>query len=274
METITRGKSRKAPLVLIHDGGGTTASYHALINLEHDIYGIENPLFHASKPWKGGIPAMARAYSALVELELGQTSVLLGGWSFGGLVALEMVDILQIEYGIDVQGVLLLDSVCPTSWKFSAARNDYHVLSTAYAACLSSKLLVMNMMKQSTLMAEQWQAPQWQSTMSDHREHNCCCAGSPLPSEGKGMSPRRGPLVVLVRCLNRLNPGDKAIARVDISRDCETLGWEHARPGLVSRTVECNANHFNLFTKDFVHETTEKIREALVAMESDFAGFA
>lgn len=80
MEIISRSNSGKTPLVLIHDGGGTTASYHALINLDRDIYGIENPLFHASKAWKGGIRAMAQAYSALVELELGsQTSVLLGG---------------------------------------------------------------------------------------------------------------------------------------------------------------------------------------------------
>ncbi|KAL2752851.1 hypothetical protein ACRALDRAFT_1065866 [Sodiomyces alcalophilus JCM 7366] len=80
METIRRcSKSGKPPLVLIHDGGGTTASYHALTNLDRDIYGIENPLLHASKPWNGGIRAMARVYSALVELELGRTSVLLGG---------------------------------------------------------------------------------------------------------------------------------------------------------------------------------------------------
>lgn len=79
MERISRSRSGKAPLVLIHDGGGTTASYHTLSNLDRDIYGIENPLYHASKPWKGGIRAMARAYSALVELELGRTAVLLGG---------------------------------------------------------------------------------------------------------------------------------------------------------------------------------------------------
>lgn len=66
------------------------------------------------------------------------------------------------------------------------------------------------------------------------------------------MFPRRGPLIVLVRCLSRLNPDDKAGARVDISRDRETLGWEHARPSLVSHTLQCSANHFKLFTEEFV----------------------
>lgn len=79
MERISRSRSGKAPLVLVHDGGGTTASYHALKDLDRDIFGIENPLLYASKPWKGGIRAMARAYSALIELELGRTSILVGG---------------------------------------------------------------------------------------------------------------------------------------------------------------------------------------------------
>lgn len=170
-----------------------------------------------------------------------------------------MVDILRDQYLIDVQGVLLLDSVCPASWKLSAARNDHYAVSTAYAACLSSKLLVMNMMKHSVLMAEQWRAPQWQSAMSNPGELDCCCAGFSLPPEAMGMSHRRGPLVVLVRCLNRLDPGDKAAARVDISRDCKTLGWEHARPGLVSHTLQCSANHFNLFTKEFVSTHIENL---------------
>lgn len=163
-----------------------------------------------------------------------------------------MVEILNNKYLINVQGVLLLDSVCPSSWKFSAALSDHHVLSTAYAACLSSKFLVMNMMKHSVLMAEQWQAPQWQSTISDSRELDCCCAGFSPPSEAIALSSRRGPLVVLVRCLARLSPGDKAAARVDISRECETLGWEHAGPGLVFYTLHCSANHFNLFAKEYV----------------------
>lgn len=71
------------------------------------------------------------------------------------------------------------------------------------------------------------------------------------------MFPQRGPPVVLIRCLHSLNPGDKATARVDISRNCETLGWEHDRPGLVSHILECNANHFNLFTQEFVSTSIE-----------------
>jgi hypothetical protein len=163
-----------------------------------------------------------------------------------------MFEVLNDDYWIDVHGVLLLDSVCPSTWKLPAALHDPHIPSPVHAACLSSQILVMNMMKYSALMAEQWQPPQWQRTLSNPGQLDCCCAGVSMPSEAIAMSSRRGPLVVLVRCLGRLSPDDKAAARVDSSRKCETLGWEHARPGLVSSTLQCSANHFNLFTKDYV----------------------
>lgn len=181
-----------------------------------------------------------------------KTLEILEGWSFGGLVALEMVEVLHDQYAIHVQGVLLLDSVCPSSWKHSAALNDNHVASTLYASCLSSKLLVMSMMKYSALMAEQWQPPQWQGSIMDPGELECCCPGLLSAPEVMAVSSRSGPLVVLVRCLGRLSSSDKAAARVDSSRSCETLGWEHARPGLVSYTLQCSANHFNLFSKEYV----------------------
>lgn len=206
------------------------------------------------------------------------------GWSFGGLVALGMVEVLNDEYSIEVIGVLLIDSVCPSSRKFGAALDDHHRMSVASASCFSSRLLVMNMMKHSILMAEQWQPPQWQSKTSDPGNLDCCCAELARYPEATEAPSRQGPLVVLVRCLGRLSSSENAVARVDVSRDCKTLGWEHTRPGLVSYTLQCSATHFNLFTTDFVsiathvasnssanwvkvHETTERIREALSIME-------
>jgi hypothetical protein len=78
-----RGSSNAGipPLVLIHDGSGTTTSYHTLANFDlgSDLYAIEYPLLDAAKPWKGGIASLAEAYSALIEMELGRSPVMLGG---------------------------------------------------------------------------------------------------------------------------------------------------------------------------------------------------
>ncbi|EGS17514.1 uncharacterized protein CTHT_0068440 [Thermochaetoides thermophila DSM 1495] len=51
-----------APLVLVHDGGGTTFCYHFLGYLGRPVYGIDNPHYDSGKAWEGGIPEMAREY--------------------------------------------------------------------------------------------------------------------------------------------------------------------------------------------------------------------
>lgn len=69
------------PLILIHDGGGTTFSYHCLGPLQRTVYAIHNPKFYTGRPWKGGIPAMAKVYADLIRIIVPSGKVLLGGQS-------------------------------------------------------------------------------------------------------------------------------------------------------------------------------------------------
>jgi Thioesterase domain len=68
------------PLVLIHDGGGTTFSYHCLGSLQRTVYAISNPRFYSGRAWAGGIAAMARVYADLIRSVVPSRKVLLGGW--------------------------------------------------------------------------------------------------------------------------------------------------------------------------------------------------
>jgi Thioesterase domain len=67
------------PLVLIHDGGGTTFSYQCLGSLQRTVYGIRNPRFYSGRAWAGGIAAMARVYADLIRSVVTSGKVLLGG---------------------------------------------------------------------------------------------------------------------------------------------------------------------------------------------------
>ena len=69
-------------LVLIHDGGGTTFSYHCLSSIGRRVYGIYNPKFWTGDRFEGGIPEMAQHYVDLLLEEFayqGETKVFLGG---------------------------------------------------------------------------------------------------------------------------------------------------------------------------------------------------
>ncbi|KAF8157842.1 polyketide beta-ketoacyl-synthase [Crassisporium funariophilum] len=100
----------KAPLVLIHDGSGLTRSYRHIRSLGRNVWGINNPYFGNSRPWQS-IVQMAACYANCIA-ETIQGPVLLGGWSFGGVVAFEVAKQLR-RMSFLVLGVILIDSPSP-----------------------------------------------------------------------------------------------------------------------------------------------------------------
>ncbi|KAJ6479893.1 putative polyketide synthase [Mycena vitilis] len=105
----TRGR---LPLFLIHDGSGLVSYYDRLSFLDRAIWGIYNPRFLDGRSWDSLVD-MAAAY---VEYIVNTTSgpLLLGGWSFGAVVAYEIA--LQLtSRGIQVKGILLIDPPSPIS---------------------------------------------------------------------------------------------------------------------------------------------------------------
>jgi pimeloyl-ACP methyl ester carboxylesterase len=70
-----------APLVLIHDGGGTTFSYFFLGNLNRDVWVIHNPHYWSGEKVEGGIDAMAKSYITLIRNAGLRGKIFLGGAS-------------------------------------------------------------------------------------------------------------------------------------------------------------------------------------------------
>lgn len=103
-----------APLFLIHDGSGICLSYHRIQPFGRTIYAVHDPKFLESDSWSG-IPAMAQAYAKLIKAT-NSGPLILGGWSFGGVVAFEAARVLQAE-GHAIAGVVLIDSPPPINHK-------------------------------------------------------------------------------------------------------------------------------------------------------------
>lgn len=73
------GCESAAPLILIHDGGGTAVSYFYLDALDRAVYAIANPRFYSGEEWKGGLAEMGRVYARAILEEVRRGPVLLGG---------------------------------------------------------------------------------------------------------------------------------------------------------------------------------------------------
>lgn len=69
------------PLVLLHDGGGTTFSYFFLDHLDRDVWALHNPNFFTGEPFAGGMDAMARHYIELIAKAGISGKILIGGQS-------------------------------------------------------------------------------------------------------------------------------------------------------------------------------------------------
>ena len=116
--SIADKSTNRAPLFLIHDGSGICLLYHRIQPSGRTMYAIHDPKFLDPDTWSG-IPAMAQAYAKLIKATPTTTSngpLILGGWSFGGVVAYEAARVLQAQ-GHAVAGVLLIDSPPPMNHK-------------------------------------------------------------------------------------------------------------------------------------------------------------
>lgn len=109
------------PLFLVHAISGLALPYLALGSLSDDdpedngdrpIYGITSPIFSNIHRLPSSMDEIARQYVSIIQKAQPEGPYLLGGWSFGGMIALKMASILA-ERGEQVLRVIMIDSANP-----------------------------------------------------------------------------------------------------------------------------------------------------------------
>ncbi|KAF2818864.1 ketoacyl-synt-domain-containing protein [Ophiobolus disseminans] len=109
--------TNKAPLYLFHDGSGLSNVYARLTNLDRDVYGVSSIDFSGIDPSITTLESLANCYIAKLDLTSKHT-ILLGGWSFGGILAFEISRQLSMPTPSPrphILGVILIDSPSPLS---------------------------------------------------------------------------------------------------------------------------------------------------------------
>jgi len=116
---LERGGER-TPFFFVHPVGGTILQYRELarrLAVQRPFYALQSPALEGNPlPADISIEALARIYLDAVRKAVPNGPYLLGGWSFGGLVAFEMAQALR-HAGDEVALLALVDSY---------ARNDKH----------------------------------------------------------------------------------------------------------------------------------------------------
>ncbi|MBY0273447.1 MAG: amino acid adenylation domain-containing protein, partial [Alphaproteobacteria bacterium] len=102
---------KKIPLFLIHPVGGLGFPYFSLRYYIDDraVYAINNPKFGNKEGNFSSIEEMATTYIKIMRNIQSEGPYIIGGWSFGGLVSIEMAKQLN-KIGESVQQVILIDT--------------------------------------------------------------------------------------------------------------------------------------------------------------------
>ncbi|KAK1711692.1 Alpha/Beta hydrolase protein [Colletotrichum lupini] len=240
------------PLILIHDGGGTTFAYHCLSQLAgRAVFGIANPRFHSGVPWEGGVPEMAAAYLQMIRNtvtkgrefpaqapysyvttadggRLKRRRILLGGWSLGGLLSLEIARLVGEEDRDEPKNVRLAKRA----------------------------------MKMAGQVVRVWKMPR------------CGAAGETEVEVPKAEEKEtaevmweRPPRAVLVKAKEHVPMPIEGISSVDVYRGDEKLGWDGYCPGFVEEVLLTEGSHFDMFAWANCDGITEKINEACQILE-------
>jgi amino acid adenylation domain-containing protein len=101
----------RVPLVLVHPMTGDVFCYGELARHLHDrpVFGLRSPRLRDDGPPPGSLAELVCAYADLIVSSVSGPFVL-GGWSAGGLLALEIAHQLDTRGHTALRGVLLIDS--------------------------------------------------------------------------------------------------------------------------------------------------------------------
>ncbi|ARU63054.1 hypothetical protein CBW65_20300 [Tumebacillus avium] len=105
----------KTPLFLFHPGTGNVLAYYGLARAlpeDQQVYGLQVPALEADVPVLDRVEELAASYLHWMQSVQPQGPYLLGGWSFGGLLAYEVAQQLRTA-GETVELLAMFDAAVP-----------------------------------------------------------------------------------------------------------------------------------------------------------------
>ncbi|KAI0409109.1 Alpha/Beta hydrolase protein [Xylaria palmicola] len=236
------------PLILLHDGGGTTFSYHCLYPVGRPLYGIHNVKLDEGGYWETGIPGMASHYIELIETVMPDGGeILIGGWSLGGLLSIEVAwqlanrpaDSTRPQFKI--LGMVFIDSVY-TKWldelrDMPDPAAEPIVKSPEELKAMPLREKVDLNMTHARLMVARWELPDWEGREAEI------------------------PPTILLRAKELVHEDGQTF--VDHSRKYPMLGWDKYHDGRwIKEVVDVDGHHFSIFHETYIKDVTMKIAAA------------
>ncbi|KAH6950062.1 beta-ketoacyl synthase [Fusarium avenaceum] len=115
--TLHTSEGTQTPLCLFHDGSGQISMYKRLRGHDRTVHAFFDPYFcnfEGRRSFYSSVEQMAEDYVSMIisNAKCRSSPLILGGWSFGGIVAYQAAQHLT-NRGFNVKGLVLIDSPSP-----------------------------------------------------------------------------------------------------------------------------------------------------------------
>ncbi|KAI1773561.1 hypothetical protein F4818DRAFT_452992 [Hypoxylon cercidicola] len=244
----------KRGIYLFHDGSGHCSMYSQISNIDRDLMGIYSADALSATPKAERLEDLAELYIKRTNL-MNDQEVILGGWSFGGVLAFEVSRQLR-RLGRVVKGVVLIDSPPPV---------DHQGLPQEIISYVVEK-------KQSNgprIVSEALKLAR--NKVNLNFQHHATLLQNYHPQPQIGDAP-----CVMLKCSQVMDT--RTLCNVaypwlsDENFRTKSIGlWER----LIGRRIpvlEVACNHFEVFDSEYVREVSEKLKSALAILESPETG--
>lgn len=205
---------------------------------------------------------MARHYVGLIRNTVPRGQILLGGWSLGGLLSIEMARVLAGDPDYTVIGIAMVDSICPAA---NASRTG-----AAKAAVVPYKQQFGPNTKQETIEGVErcfvearqsiaaWTMPRWDGSDVE---------GSQGAADSAAPTSIKCPPTILLRAREAVPTGPGEVSFVDTTRQSRSLGWEEYQKDFLEEIVDIPGHHFSIFAWEYIDEVSEKLMDACNTLE-------
>ncbi|RDL32353.1 uncharacterized protein BP5553_08809 [Venustampulla echinocandica] len=260
-------KAPPVPLFLIHDGGGTVFSYFHLRPLGRTVYGISNPNFGTELTWENGIASMAEHYAKLIKTTYPSGDILLGGWSLGGLIAIQIAQLLSSDPELDVTGIVMIDSTFPVEGEPTKVRRIAFLEETSTRPDMAEK--TRKCMNEARLQSRQWKPPVWRSSATQLLDGQTQTTKVQINDTTSPLCPP----AILIRATDlQSSPDSSRASDSEASEDGGTraLGFDKYENFNLRHAVDTSGDHFSIFNNENIDGLSQKLKKACdtLAMKS------
>ncbi|CAI0645554.1 unnamed protein product [Colletotrichum noveboracense] len=257
IQDFPRSRSEPPPIFLIHDASGLLTSYFKVGTLGRKVYGIWDPKFDADGigGWQS-VRDIAEAYVRLIKRVMLRGEIVLGGWSFGGVLSVQIAHMLATSgRGLRVSRIILIDSVYPRCPRPEAQKEPakLHHAPALPGVNEETRDKLMTALMRATCLSDQWDPPAWSMPRT----------GVLGTARSYGVDPTP-PHAILIRAKDMVpmaDPGEKC--PLDRTRFLPQLGWEDMQKGFVEQVIETAGNHYSIFDQEYIDGITAHIRKSL-----------